>query len=635
MARTRPRLRTGHSRMSGLRKRLQDGHVHVMDGAMGTMLYQRGVFVNLCYDELNLNRPELVRGVHEAYVRAGAEILETNTFGSNPVKLSSHGLENRTEEINRAAASLARQAAADEAFVLGAMGPLGTRIEPWGPTSREEAAQFFIRQVVGLLEGDVDGFILETFGDLDELESAVRAVRGLSDLPVFAQMSFGSDGNTAYGTPVESFAERMETLDVDVVGLNCAVGPAAMLETVERLAAATRLPISALPNAGLPRSVGGRVMYLSSPEYMGRYARKMIEAGVQFIGGCCGTTPAHIREVRSQAVSLEPGGAATRSPHGAVSRVEAHEPLPLAQRSGLGEKLAARSFVIATEVLPPRGWRPDEMLARCRELRDAGVDVIHVLDTPRAKSRMGVLPAALLIERDVGIETVFHYTCRDRNMLGMQADLLGAAAAGLRNVLAVTGDPPASGAYPDSTAVFDIDSIGLTNLLHRLNCGLDPGGSSIGEPTRFAVGVALSHSAQDLDAEFHRFYWKVDAGADFAVTHPVFDGDELRQALDRLDREQLRIPVIAGLWPLVSVRSAEYLANELPDVVIPEEVLERMRVAEARSPEAARAEGVAIALELFEEIRDAVDGVQVATPLRGRASTLEVLDVIRASVRGG
>jgi homocysteine S-methyltransferase len=381
--------------MNDLRKRLEDGLVHVMDGAMGTMLYQRGVFVNLCYDELNLNRPELVRGVHEAYVRAGAEILETNTFGSNPVKLSSHGLENRTEEINRAAAGLARQAAADEAFVLGAMGPLGTRIEPWGPTSRAEAAQFFSRQVVGLLEGAVDGFVLETFGDLDELESAVYAVRKLSDLPVFAQMSFDSDGNTAYGTPVESFAERMGTLDVDVVGLNCAVGPAAMLETVERLAASTRLPISALPNAGLPRSVGGRVMYLSSPEYMGRYARKMIEAGVQFIGGCCGTTPAYIRELRSQAVSLEPGGAATRSHHGAVSRVEAHEPLPLSQRSGLGEKLAARSFVIATEVLPPRGWRPDEMLARCHELRDAGVDVIHILDTPRAKSRMGVLPAAL------------------------------------------------------------------------------------------------------------------------------------------------------------------------------------------------------------------------------------------------
>jgi homocysteine S-methyltransferase len=619
--------------MSVLRERLDDGHVHVMDGAMGTMLYQRGVFVNVCYDELNLNRPELVRGVHEAYVRAGAEILESNTFGSNPVKLSSYGLEDRTEEINRIAAGLARQAAGDQAFVLGAMGPLGTRIEPWGPTSREEAAAYFARQVGGLLEGSVDGFILETFSDLDELEAAVQAVRGLSDLPVFAQMSFGSDGNTAYGTPVEVFAARMEKLETDVVGLNCAVGPAAMLETIERLAAVTDRPISALPNAGLPRSVAGRIMYLSSPEYVGRYARRIIEAGVQVIGGCCGTTPSHIRELRSQVISMAPGRPASGGAHVAVSRVEAHEPVPLAERSRLGAKIAGGEFVVTTEILPPRGWKPDEMLARCRELRDAGVDAVHVLDTPRAKSRMGVVPAAMLIERDAGVDTVFHYTCRDRNMLGMQADLLGAAAAGLRNVLVVTGDPPASGAYPDSTAVFDIDSIGLTNLVNRLNCGLDPGGSSIGDPTRFAVGVALSQSARDMEAELHRFYWKVDAGADFAVTHPVFDAAELRGVLDRLDEEDLRIPVIAGLWPLVSVRSAEYLANELPDVVIPEPVLERMRAAENRSPEAARAEGVAIALEVYAAIHDVVDGVQVATPLRGRASTLEVLAEVRAGLR--
>ncbi len=614
--------------MSELRERLADGHVHVMDGAMGTMLYRRGVFVNVCYDELNVTRPELVRGVHEAYVRAGAEILETNTFGSNPVKLSSHGLEDRTEEINRAAALLAGQAARGEAFVLGAIGPLGTRIEPWGPTSREEASAFFARQATGLLEGKVDGFILETFSDLDELEAAVRAVRALSDLPVFGQMSFGPDGVTAYGTPVEAFAERMTNLEVDVAGLNCAVGPAAMLETIERLAAATDLPISALPNAGLPRSVGGRIMYLSSPEYIARYARRMIEAGVQVIGGCCGTTPTHIREMRSQVATMEPSRAGS-APHTAVSRVEAHEPVPLAERSALGTKIERGDFVVTTEILPPRGWKPDEMLARCRELRDAGVDAIHVLDTPRAKSRMGVVSAAVLIEQEVGVETVFHYTCRDRNMLGMQADLLGAAAAGLRNILAVTGDPPTSGAYQDSTAVFDIDSIGLTNLVQRLNCGLDPGGSSIGEPTRFAIGVALSQSASDPESELHRFYWKVDAGADFAVTHPVFDAAGLREVLDRLDEEQLRIPIIAGLWPLVSVRSAEYLANELPDVVIPETVLDRMRSAENRSPAAARAEGVEIALEVYASIRDAVQGVLVATPLRGRASTLEVLAVLR------
>jgi len=619
--------------MSALRQRLNERRVLVMDGAMGSMLYQRGIFVNVCYDELNLNRPELVRGVHEAYIRAGAEVLETNTFGSNPVKLSSHGLDERTEEINRVAAGLARQAAGDQAFVVGAIGPLGTRIEPWGPTSREEAAAFFSRQAVGLLEGGVDGFILETFADLDELEAAIQAVHGLADLPVFAQMSFGSDGTTAYGTAVEAFAERMELGRVDVAGLNCAVGPAAMLETIERLVAATDLPISALPNAGLPRSIGGRIMYLSSPEYMGRYARRMIETGVQVIGGCCGTTPAHIRELRSQVVSIAPGRPGTERDHAEVSRVEAQEPVPLVERSGLGAKLGRSEFVIATEILPPRGWKPDEMLAQCRELKDSGVDVIHVLDTPRAKSRMGAIPAALLIEREVEIEAVFHYTCRDRNMLGMQADLLGGAAAGLRNILAVTGDPPASGAYPDSTAVFDIDSIGLINLLNQLNRGLDPGGSSIGDPTRFVSGVALAQSAGDLDSELKRFYWKVSAGADFAVTQPVFDPVAFLLVLDRLESEGLGIPVIAALWPVISLRSAEYLANELPGVVIPEPILDRMQIAERQSAEAARKEGLAIALEIFEQIRGAVDGVQVATPTGGRESTLELLAAVRGSLR--
>jgi homocysteine S-methyltransferase len=509
------------------------------------------------------------------------------------------------------------------------VGPLGIRIEPWGPTARDEAVGFFTRQAAGLLEGEVDGFVLETFSDLDELEAAFRAVRSLSELPVFAQMSFGADGNTSYGTTVEAFAERLEALGPDVIGLNCAVGPAAMLETIERLAAVTDLPLSALPNAGLPRAVAGRVMYLSSPEYVGRYARRIIDAGVRFIGGCCGTTPDHIRHIRSHVQSLEPGSpvAVTASEH--VTQEAGQEPAPLAERSRLGAAIAARKFVVTAEIVPPRGWEPEEMLDECRRLREAGAAAVHVLDTPRARSRMGVLPAALLIEREVGVETVFHYTCRDRNMLGMLSDLLGAAGGGLRNVLAVTGDAPTDGAYSDSSSVFDIDSIGLTNLLHRLNQGLDPGGSSIGRPTRFVIGVALSQGAQDLERELHRFYWKVDAGADFAVTQPVFDPERLLEVLERLN--DLRIPTIAGLWPLVSLRSAEYLANEVPGVTIPEAVLQRMRRAQERGAEAARNEGVAIALEIFEEVRDAVDGVQVNFPRRGRESVREVLAAVQAA----
>ncbi len=619
-------------RGDGLRKALEDDRLLVLDGAMGTLLYSRGVFLNECYEELNVTRPELVRGIHEAYARAGADLLETNSYCGNPVKLSAHGLDDQTEELNRAAAQLARDVAGDRTWVLGAIGPLGIRIEPWGPTSREEAEHYFVRQVTGLAEGGVDGFILETFSDLDELEAAFRAVRAVSTLPTIAQMSVGSDGSTSYGTTVETFAEHMERTKPDAVGLNCAVGPAAMLEAVERLAHATRLPVSALPNAGLPRMVAGRAMYLSSPDYMGRYAQRMVEAGARLVGGCCGTTPDHIRMVR-QAIDLtRPPSAVTVQVSEHMSRETGEEPQPLAERSTLGAALASDRFLVTAEIIPPRGWDPVEMLAESRRLRDAGADAIHVLDTPLAKSRMGVIPAALLIEKDAGVETVFHYTCRDRNMLGMQSDLLGAAAAGLRNILVVTGDPPVTGAYPDSTAVFDIDSIGLTNLVHHLNQGLDPGGESIGRPTRFVIGVALSHGARDLDSELRRFHWKVDAGADFAVTQPVFDASQFLEILDAL--EDLHIPILAAIWPLVSLRSAEYLANEVPGIQVPEEVVERMRHAQQRGPDGAREEGVSIALEVCEAIRDRVDGFQVNFPRNGRESVLKVIEAIRPDPPG-
>src|SRR3954468_13371292 len=535
--------------MPTLRDLFSDGRVHVLDGAMGTMLYSRGVFVNVSYDELNMSQPALVREVHEAYVQAGAEILETNTFGANPVKLSSHGLEDETEVINRSAVAIARRAANGRALVIGAIGPLGIRLEPWGPTAREEAIGFFSRQARGLLDGEVDGFILETFGDLHELEAALCAVKGLTDLPVIAQMTVGQDGNPAYGTSVETLAAKLTELGADVIGLNCSVGPAAMLDAIERMVEHTSRPVSAQPNAGLPRAVDDRRIYLASPEYMGSYARRMIQAGARFVGGCCGTTPDHIRKIHAYVSSLQPRLVA------ADLTARAQEPIglapaPLAERSRLGEKLARGEWVNTVEIAPPKGWNAAEMIEQCRSLQEAGVDAVNVLDSARAQSRMGVLPAALIVQRETGLETVFHYTCRDRNMLGMLSDLLGAAAGGLRNVLIVTGDPPAMGPYPDSTAVFDIDSIGLINVLHRLNQGLDPGGNSIGEPTRFVVGVAVNQGA-DLEKELERFAWKVEAGADFAVTQPVFDTDQLKRFLDRA---QSRVPVIAGIWALTSLR---------------------------------------------------------------------------------
>lgn len=613
-----------------LTERIADGRVHVVDGAMGTMLYERGVFVHVCYDELSLTQPDLVRQIHEGYVAAGADILETNTFGANPVKLSSFGLEAQTEALNTAAAGLARRAAGARVSVVGALGPLGIRIEPFGPTARNEAEALFGRQVDGLLAGDVDGFLLETFADVEELAAALRAVRARCDLPVIAQMTVGETGVTAYGTDIETVARRLTDLGADVVGLNCAVGPAAMLDAIERMAAVTATPLSAQPNAGVPREVGDRKIYLASPEYMARYARRFIEAGARFVGGCCGTTPEHIRRIRDHVATVQP-----RRSGAVVARAEVHapagiDPVPLAHRSRWGAALASGGFAVSVETLPPRGWQADDLIRVARDLQAVGVDALSLLDTPRAEGRMGVLPAAMLVQRDVGLETVVHYTCRDRNMLGMLADLLGAAAMGLRNLLLVTGDAPTMGPYPDSTAVFDIDSIGLTNVAYRLNHGLDPGGNPIGPPTRFVIGVAANHAATDLEREVGRFFWKVDAGAEFAITQPVFDADPLAAFLERI--RQFRVPVLASLWPLISLRNAEFLANEVPGVRVPPVVLDRMRAAQARGSEAAAAEGLAIAREVLETIRPMVQGVQIVAPFGEFAPALALA---KDAVSGG
>ena len=606
---------------ASFRDRIADGRVHVMDGAMGTALYAKGMFVNVCYDELNLTHPALVREVHDDYLRAGAEMIETNTFGANPVKLSGFGLEAQTEEINRAAAELARAAATDRANVLGSVGPLGIRIEPFGPTSRAEAVGFFSRQIRGLLDGGVEGFVLETFSDLDELHAAYLAVQSLTELPVVALMTVDESGRTAYGTDPERIAETLSEWGADIVGLNCSVGPAVMLDAIERMAEVTDRPLAAVPNAGLPRLVGDRKIYLSSPDYMANYAVRMIRAGARFVGGCCGTTDEHIKRIRDSVATLQ-----TRQPQVIVGRHETDAPdgvtpVALAERSRFGARLAAGAFVTNVELPPAKGWRADGLLEQARGLAALGVDSVSILDGARARSAIAAIPAAAVIEREIGIETVVHYTCRDRNMLGMLSDMLGAAAAGLRNLLLVTGDPPRFGPYPDSTAVFDIDSIGLTNVVYRLNHGIDPGGNRIGEPTRFVVGVAVNQCAVDPEREWKRLYWKVDAGADFAVTQPVFELKAFEQFLRKA--EEYRIPVIAGIWPLVSLRNAEFLANEVPGQRVPASVLERMRRAQERGGEAATAEGIAIAREMLAAVRGSVQGVHLSAP-RGR------VDVARA-----
>jgi methionine synthase I (cobalamin-dependent)/5,10-methylenetetrahydrofolate reductase len=617
---------------SSLRDLVEDRRIHVLDGAMGTLLYSRGVFVNVCYDALALEDPDIVRRIHEEYVRAGAELLETNTFGANPVKLSAYGLEEQTAQINRVAAALALQAARGRALVVGSIGPLGIRIEPWGPTAVSEAEAHFAPQVEGLLEGGVHGFVLETFADPSELAAAYRAIRARTDLPVIAQMTVGEDGQTAYGTAADALARELDELGADVIGLNCSVGPAAMLDAVEAMAESTRRPLSAQPNAGLPRTVRDRKMYMASPEYMARYSRRLIEAGVRFIGGCCGTTPEHIKQLAATVASLQPKHATV--PVRATVRADEEapaeaEPFPLAERSALGAKLARGEFVTTVELLPPRGWELDELLSAARAARSAGADAVNVVDSPGGRTRMAAIPAGMIVQREAGIEPIVHYSCRDRNMLGMLSDLLGAAAGGIRNVLLISGDPPVQGPYPDATAVFDIDSIGLTNVVVGLNRGLDPGGSSLaGGPTRFVVGVAVNPAAPDLEREIERFLWKVDAGADFAVTQPLFDGEALERFFGRAG---WRIPVFAGIWPLTSLRNAEFLANEVPGVQVPASVIERMKRAQARGAAAAREEGVALAREGLEAVRARVQGVHLSAPGGEVEAALAVLDGVTAA----
>lgn len=590
-----------------------DSRPHLFDGAMGTVLYARGVFINRCYDELNLREPDLIRDVHRAYIKAGAEILETNSFGANRIKLAEYGLEESVREINARAAALAKEVAGSDVLVAGAIGPLGIRIEPYGPTSLDQARQFFREQAEALLEGGADAILLETFADLSEIRQALLGARDAGAEYVIAQMTIQESGATVFGTPPELIARRLEEWGADVIGLNCSVGPAGILSAIETMAGATEHKLSAQPNAGLPREIHGRKMYMASPDYMGKYARRLIQSGAKFIGGCCGTTPEHLKAMADAVHAI--------APRRIVLQVTADletapdiRPVPLPERSNWGRKIAAGELVTTVEIVPPKGISPDKMLAGVRTLRRAGVDAVNVPDGPRAQMRMGALPTAVLVEQVAGIETVLHYSCRDRNLLGMLSDLIGAHALGIRNLLLVTGDPPKMGPYPEATAVFDIDSIGLTNLVRRLNHGLDPGGNPIGEPTAFTIGVGVNPGAVDLAYELNRFYWKVEAGAEYAVTQPVFDADQLLRFIDEIEKRELRIPIVAGIWPLVSARNAEFLANEVPGVTVPDDILARMQRASAAGKEHALAEGIAIAREMFAHVRDAVQGLQVSAP---------------------
>lgn len=614
---------------------IADEHVYLFDGAMGTMLYAKGVFINKCYDELNLRNPEIVLEVHRQYVKAGAEILETNTYGANRVKLRGFGIEDELRDINMRAAEIARKAAGDGVYVAGAIGPLGIRIEPYGPMALDEAREIFREQADALNAAGVDVFVLETFSNISEIEQALTAIRDVCTLPVIAQMTIGTDGRTLFGDTPRTIAQRLDRAGADVIGVNCSVGPDLMLDAIEEIASVTAKKISCQPNAGLPRDVNGRQMYMASPEYFAKYAKRLIHKGVKFLGGCCGTTPEHVKMMADAVRPLSP-----RRSFVVVERAAKNgekgagvEPAPMATRSNWGRKIVSGEFVTTIEIVPPKGPNAEAMIKSVESIRAAGVDAVNVPDGPRAQNRMGAIAVAILLQQRVGIETVLHYCCRDRNLLGMHSDLLGCAALGLHNLLLITGDPPKMGPYPEATAVFDIDSIGLTNMVSLMNRGLDLGSNPFGEPTQFTIGVGVNPGHLDLEYELKRLDWKVKAGAEYAITQPVFDVRQLENFLGRI--EHLQLPIVAGIWPLLSYRNAQFMNNEVPGVSVPDDVMERMRLASEKSKEHALHEGVAIARETLERVRGRVAGVQVSAPLGRVDLALQVFDgLVERAVSG-
>lgn len=602
-------------------------NIVIFDGAMGTRLYEKGVFINRVFDELNLSQPALVKEIHKEYLEAGAMVIQTNSFGANRFKLAPHGLADKLEAINFQAVKIAREVAGEVAWVCGSIGPLGARLEPMGKITEKEAEGAFYEQAGALLAGGVDLITLETFVDINEIEIAIKAIRKLSDKPIIASMTLQEDGCTIYGTTLETLVPRISGSGADVIGLNCSVGPKSMFDAMEKMRRLTDLPLMAQPNAGLPRMVENRTIYLCNPEYFGEYAKRFIQIGVHLIGGCCGTTPEHIKWVANAARANTTGGKASIVKILEVKEKDAEGIVVTSSenKSSLAKKIHDGKFVLEAELTPPKGCDPASAINKAKELKECGVDVINLPDGPRASARLSSFALALLIEREAGIETVLHFCCRDRNILGLQSDLMGAYALGLHNVLAITGDPPKVGNYPQAAAVFDIDSIGLVNIIDRLNHGKDLGNNLIGKPTSIYCGVGANPGAIDLDLEIKRFEMKVKAGAEFAVTQPVYDPELLKNFLKRI--EHCKIPVIAGIWPLVSLKNAEFMNNEVPGASVPDNIMEKMRKAD--TIEAQREVGIQAAREALLGVKDFVQGVQVSVPL-GRVDCFkQVIEVLK------
>ncbi len=598
-------------------------NIVLFDGAMGTMLYEKGIPLSSCFEEVSVSNPDLVKGIHEKYIEAGAHVIETNSFGANPVKLKTYQLEDRCAEINRASVGIAREVAGDDVYVAASVGPLGERLSPFGKLDIRTAQKAFEEQISALMEEGPDLVILETFRDIDELIMAAKTAEKLNpNIPVHAQFSIGPLNLEEYQRESPGAVKRLNLEDsIDVIGVNCGVGPDHILEILMAIKPHVSKPLAIMPNAGLPREIDNRNMYLASPAYFGNYALKFYEAGASIIGGCCGTTPEHIKKAAQMVLSIDTGFRKGVIENSGI-KADAKEAVPLGERSALGKALSEGRWISTVELVPPIGFDLSAIKSKSAELKKSGILGINLPDGPRASSRISVTVTALEIERQTSIETIPHICCRDKNLIGLQSELLGAQAAGLRNLLLITGDPPKAGNYPDVTGVFDVDAVGLISLAKRLNYGIDLGGNELPSPTSFVIGAGANPVSTGIEREIERAYQKAEAGADFFITQPVFDPEQLVSFLEKI--KDTNLPVIAGIWPLASYRNALFLKNEVPGVIIPDEIMSRMEKADSK--EAARREGILIAREILDTVKSSVAGVQISPPF-GRIQS--AVDVVR------
>ncbi len=610
-------------------ERLRQGPM-LCDGAMGTLIYERIGEMERCFDELNLSDPVAVQSIHRDYIAAGADIIETNTFGANWFKLDRHGLGDKVREINFRAAKngeYAREIAGRPVFVAGSVGPTGRTLPPIGMMDPAAIRAAFRDQIGALLEGGVDLLMIETIGSIEEMIEAVTAAQEVCDLPIVAQMTFSADGRTLSGQTVEDVAQTLIDLNVDVIGVNCSVGPHGVLRVVREYKEylPEGFPISAQPNAGWPMQVGDRLIYPSSPDYMSSFLADAVDSGADIIGGCCGTTPEHTMAMRNELDRIL-GGERGSGIFGVPEISRSRETLPAEGQSAFGRKLG-RQFVVSVELDPPRGLNPEKMIRGAQTLKEAGVDAVNVADSPMARVRMSALALCYIVQDRVGVETILHFTTRDRNLMGLQSDLIGAHAIGVRNIIALTGDPPSLGDYPDVTPVYDIDSIGLVKVLTAMNSGLDIAGASIGMEASFTIAVACDPTRDDLEQEAGRLNRKITAGGHLIMTQPIYEMSTWHEFIRVYEQlyGPIDIPVLLGILPLYSHRHAEFLYNEVPGIRPTDQIRDRMRKAGSE----ARIEGVKIAQELLLEARDEVQGVYIM-PSFGRYSTAaQVMDVLR------